>query len=308
MLAVAHKDRSVYIYDYDDDKREWDAYVISHSFMVGVTSMEWKNRSAGILAVGCRNGVCVWHLSGQNTAHLETSNLEKCIMHCITNGNPRANFNKLAYMQFLRTSGFRHISSIAWDPTLGSETLAVASAVSSTVMMYDLLTLEETPLQRRGKGNLLMRWSPDGEWLYVAASGGVARLWKTSDWTSTHINNPAGLYVRTACWSPDSKSLYYSMNKRDVVYILYNGDIGANASKDASQWNIQALSTHKSEIKALNGDSEWVGGPIKEITIDPNYGYRLAVTFEDCPLVALYETKRVTSALLLSKERLIIPM
>jgi len=52
ILAVAHQDDVVFVYQLEGHK--WNSRMLSHEFMVDVSSMEWKYRSAGTLAVGAR--------------------------------------------------------------------------------------------------------------------------------------------------------------------------------------------------------------------------------------------------------------
>ena len=95
----------------------------------------------------CRKGVCVWNI-----------------------GHELAGANNVdsTSMNYLCSPGHENISSIGWDPTPGSHLLAVTSGTISTIIVYDTLSLSTMPLKRIGKGNLLLRWSPSGRWIYVA--------------------------------------------------------------------------------------------------------------------------------------------
>ncbi|CAO3645862.1 unnamed protein product [Cunninghamella echinulata] len=308
ILAVAYKDHSVYIYEHDKENNKWICNVLKHDFMADITCMEWKQRSFGTLAVGCRSGVCVWYLVNKNedvTLHERVGNyapyryrnyanqLESVslLQHPHTILDPTiatSEFQPNAWMQFLSTPDHYHVSGVAWDPSLSSQILAVTYATKNTIMMYDLLTLKHTPIKRYGKkGNCLLRWSPDGQLLYVASLDGSSRLWNTEDWTCTHFKNPTGLWVKTACWSPDSKGLYYSMIGKDDIHFLCR----TTSSNKVDLWNIKALSTPPTEVNMKNGGKTAVGGVIKELSIDPKHGNRLAISYEHCQLVALYLIK-----------------
>lgn len=190
ILALAHKDHSVYIYEHDKENNKWICSILKHSFMADITCMEWKQRSPGTLAVGCRTGVCVWYLVNKNedstfnegvggyspyryrnySNQLESISL---LQHPNTIIDPTiatSEFQPSAWMQFLSTPDHHHISAIAWDPSLSSQNIAVTYATKNTIMVYDLLTLKHTPIKRYGTtGNCLLKWSPDGQSLYVAS-------------------------------------------------------------------------------------------------------------------------------------------
>lgn len=150
ILVVAHKDNNVYIYE----KKEqiWTCQVICHEKMKDITCISWKMRASGALAVGCKQGVCVWTI--QRTDYNESK--------------PRYHPN--AMMRYLQFTGQSYISSLAWDPTPASHLLAVVSAVSNTIVIHDMLLDKAIPLKRYGKGNILLRWSPNGEWLFEGGS------------------------------------------------------------------------------------------------------------------------------------------
>lgn len=149
ILAVAHEDDQVYIYEKKD--AAWTCLVLSHSKMEQITSLEWKSKASGTLAIACKDGVCVWTL--------EKTAAEK---------QPR--YHPSASMRYLTHPGQEYISSLAWDPTPGSHLLAAVSAVSSTLVIHDLLLNRTIPLKRYGSGNILLRWSPNGEWLFEGGS------------------------------------------------------------------------------------------------------------------------------------------
>ncbi|KAI8329139.1 WD40-repeat-containing domain protein [Chlamydoabsidia padenii] len=286
MLAVAHEDHRVYIYEYNLSENTWDTQILEHSYMADITSLDWKKFCRGTLAVGCRTGVCVWFLNNDpasNSYDFIPATTTSKLYHTMSN----------AYMHFFSTHGHQYISAVAWDPSLGSQTLAVASGVDSTLIMYDLLTFNHTPLKRNGKGNVLLRWSPDGSYLYVAGLNGKSRLWETQNWTNNEIKNPPGLWVKSACWSPDNRSLYYNMVGKEDIHMLFIQPQGL--------YDVKLLSTPPISVTTSDGNSsEVIGGVIKELGLDPNTGTRLAVSYEYCDLVALYSVKPMASPLTLN--------
>lgn len=150
ILAVAHKDNNVYVYEKKEDT--WSCLVLSHEKMQDITCMAWKKRASGTLAVGCQEGVCVWSI--QPTEYNES----------------KPKYHPKAVMRYLQFKGQSYISSLAWDPTPASHLLAVVSAITNTVVIHDMLLDRAIPLKRYGKGNILLRWSPSGEWLFEGGS------------------------------------------------------------------------------------------------------------------------------------------
>ncbi|KAI8149596.1 WD40-repeat-containing domain protein, partial [Fennellomyces sp. T-0311] len=196
MIALADENDAVYVYERAGS--EWKCSLLRHPFMRDISCIEWKKRTRGTLAVGCRSGVCVWNTGSESDNTVDVS-----------------------AMNYLCSPGHENISSIAWDPTPGSHLLAAASRTTSTIVVYDTLTLSTMPVKRAGNGNLLLRWSPSGRWLYVATKSGTSRIWDTLNWQYRELNNPPGLWVQSACWAPDSKSLFLSMHGKSDVHLVY---------------------------------------------------------------------------------------
>ncbi|KAI8076322.1 WD40-repeat-containing domain protein, partial [Halteromyces radiatus] len=280
LLAIAREDHHVYIYERDSQRNTWRTQVLEHHYMANITSLEWKKYSHGTLAVGCQAGVCVWFLTDSRCANRDNRTLSN------------------AYMHFFSTPGHRHISSVAWDPSPGSQVLAAASGVDSTLIMYDIMTFNHTPVKRYGKGNTLLSWSPDGKYLYVANLNGKSRLWETRNWTNTEIRNPPGLWVKSACWAPDSCSLFYSMVGKQDIHALC---LPTSKSTASGMWDIKILEIPPAEVTMSNEQKVPIGGVIKELALDPNNGCRLAVSFEHCNYVALYKVMPLKQPMSLSQ-------
>ncbi|CAO3645300.1 unnamed protein product [Mucor hiemalis] len=272
IVAVAHKDNGgVYVYEKQDDI--WTCQVLFHEKMKSITCLEWKLRSSGTLAVGCKEGVCVWNLERNHSATIDSK--------------PR--YHPHAYMKYLTYPHQDYISSLTWDPTPGSHLLAVVSAVSNVLVIHDTLLDRTIPLKRYGKGNILLRWSPSGEWLFEGGSAGTSRMWDTSDWSSQQIKNPPGLWIQSACWAPDNRTLIYSMCGKSDIHALF---LSGNSVK--SILDIKILSTPATTVSTDSGNSVNVGGVIRDISIDQSKGERLVVAYEKSPLLALYSIKRVS--------------
>ncbi|KAL7334012.1 hypothetical protein PS15p_202843 [Mucor circinelloides] len=283
ILAVAHDDNQVYIYEKKENA--WTCLVLSHPKMKQITCLEWKSKASGVLAVACKDGVCVW-------------TLEK------TSAEQQPRFHPAATMRHLSYPSQENISSLAWDPTPGSHLLAVVSAVSSTLVIYDLLLNRTIPLKRIGSGNIIVRWSPNGEWLFQGGSSGAnSRVWDTRTWTFHKITNPAGLWIQAACWLPDNRTLLYSMcGKSDIHAVHLSGDIVKTGII-----NRQIFSASANTVTSDSGTKQEVGGIIRDMSIDKRNGQRLAIAFENTTLIALYSVKQV-SLLSMLEEPMLFPM
>ncbi|KAI9487139.1 MAG: WD40-repeat-containing domain protein [Benjaminiella poitrasii] len=282
ILAVAYKDDQVYIYEKKNNL--WACQVLSHTKMKSITCLEWKPKATGLLAVGCKEGVCVW------TIEKTVGEDEEPYRHPTT------------AMTYLTYPNHNDISALAWDYTPGSHLLAVASAVSSTLVIYDLLLNRTIPLKRYGKGDILLRWSPSGEWLFEGGSSGVSRLWDTRDWTSKQIYNPPGVWVQAACWAPNNRILFYSMYGESDIHVLF-----LSGPSTQSLVDVKVLSTPLTTVETATNIPTKVGGVIRDISIDRRNGQRLAVTFNDSDLIALYSLKQV-SPLSLTEETMLFPI
>lgn len=146
-LAIVFNDNNVYVYE--KKEQVWSCQVLSHEKMTDITCIEWKKRAAGTIAIGCKQGVCIWTLGKTNQY----------------NGTKPTFFSN-ALMKYVELDHLDYICSLAWDPTPGSHLLAIASANSSTLTIHDVLLNRTSYLKRYGKGNILLRWSPSGEFLY----------------------------------------------------------------------------------------------------------------------------------------------
>lgn len=177
VLAMAHKDDLVYIYELDSLGKSWTCKVLQHRYMRGISCIEWKQRTNGTLAVGCRYdvtsclycmrlfnlssgwsrlGVCVWNIGTETIEHNQE---DPAVPH----------YSTVASMNYLCYPGHKDISSVAWDPSPASHLLAVCSQTSGLLVIYDTLLLSSMPLKREGNGNRIVCWSPNGEWLYCAS-------------------------------------------------------------------------------------------------------------------------------------------
>jgi len=303
LLAVAHQDDVLFVYQLEGHK--WSGKILSHEFMVDISCLEWKYRSAGILAVGARSGVCIWELY---------NNAEKVPPHFIFDTRVSINrpnvssgsssgsssvsgstsstngLAKGAWMSYLQYPKHTAILSLSWDPTPGSHLLASSSALDSTVVIWDTLTDNATPLRRPDNGLHIIRWSPNGVWLFVASIKGHIRVWETRRWTDKLILNPSGRAVKSACWTPDGANLFYTLRGDDELNLMYFNK--ASSGIDCKSISIKKFPVVE-EILA-SGETQQVGGAIRDISIDQVTGERMVVSFENSNVLALFLVRKMT--------------
>ncbi|KAI8994609.1 hypothetical protein BDB01DRAFT_773394 [Pilobolus umbonatus] len=284
-LIAVGSNNVVFIYEKVDLK--WRCCILNDTHMQHITCLEWKFRSAATLAVGCKKGVCVWTLGSNSSLPVDEQ--------------PKLHSD--ATMRYLAYPDQDYISSLAWDPTPGSHLLAVVSATSNILVIHDILLNETKALKRYGKGSIILKWSHNGEWLFEGGASNTSRMWDTRDWTSQLITNPSGLYVKCACWSPDNRTLFYSMAHKSELYMLFLS--GPNVTSDI--WNVKVLNTSPTTLTTNTGGQTEVGGVIGDISIDKKNGQRLAIAYEDSELIALFVLKQA-SPLNLRPEQILFPI
>ena len=134
-IAVALADHSVHLYELSEDGWQ-ETLSLGHQFQVQVNCMAWKPTSGSTLAVGCRAGVLLWE--GDWMTRYFT---------CPEIGN---------------------VTSLEWSP-LDSQ-LAVGCPHSAPVI-WDTATSLSTRLHAtaNASSSYLLRWSPNGHYLFQAA-------------------------------------------------------------------------------------------------------------------------------------------
>ncbi|ORE10904.1 WD40 repeat-like protein [Rhizopus microsporus var. microsporus] len=266
ILAVA--DRADRIYLYTKQETTWKCQVLEHVLMKDIRCIEWKPKATGTLAVGCKAGVCVWNIS----------------IHLNYISNTGIWYHPAASMQHLEYPEQECVTAIAWDPSPGSHLLAIASSASSALIIHDMLLNRTVALKRYGKGNTIVRWSNDGKWLFVGGTAGVSRIWSSATWASKQLKNPPGLWVQAACWLPDNMTLLYSMKSKNDIHALCLS--GPTFKQDV--WDIKMITVHSA---AISDSASHTGNTIQDIAIDRRYGQRIAVFFENSPIINLYNVQ-----------------
>ncbi|KAJ2955937.1 hypothetical protein NQZ79_g8146 [Umbelopsis isabellina] len=303
LLAVAHHDDILYVYQLDNHK--WISKTLSHEFMVDISCLEWKYRAAATLAVGARSGVCIWELysSGDKMpAHFAFNTRTTKNRPNVSSGSstgsssvsetssPSPSFAKSAWMSYLQYPKHTAILSLSWDPTPGSHLLASTSALDSTVVIWDTLTDTATPLRRPDSGSHLVRWSPNGVWLFVASVKGHIRIWETKRWTDKLILNPSGRAVKSACWTPDGANVFYSLRGENDLNLIYFN----KAATGIDCKSIPVKSFPAIEETLASGQKQKLEGVIRDIYIDQVTGERMVISFENSNILALFMVRKMT--------------
>lgn len=251
--------------------------------MKDIRCIQWKTKATGTLAVGCHSGVCVW------TVDSYTHDSDSIRRH------PSASFKFFEYKEC--------VTSLAWDPSPGSQLLAVASSASSTLAIHDIVLDRTISLKRHGKGNTLLRWSLDGKWLYVGGAAGKSRVWDTSDWSSKQLKNPPGLWVQAACWLPDNMTLLYSMKGKNDIHALCLFEPSLKKgkpppSKKKKEKLVKLVKLKKKCVEIWDVKMKTINVPgisdrhaVRDISIDNRHGQRIVVIFENSPFIGLYNVQ-----------------
>ncbi|KAF9131077.1 hypothetical protein BGW39_002236 [Mortierella sp. 14UC] len=139
-----------------------------------------------------------------------------------------------------------------------------------------------------------LRWSPSGEYLFVAHQSEVARIYTVATWDYIQIKDLKGA-IQSACWTPDSHNILFALQGDDLVRAIHLEKRGGELS-----WiplNHARLSLEYTQVsskdnarlerfggRSLSEMSEF--GPIEELVLDPN-GERMIVRFRDTDLLGV---------------------
>ncbi|XP_037026602.1 aladin [Bradysia coprophila] len=253
-LAVAACDDSIRIYT--DDRAM--VVLLKNILQKCVTTMAWRPLTHNELAVGCENGILIWNVTNVRT------------------GKPITKFIHLTHRNH------SPIISIEWDKT--GNLLASASTIDSDILIWnpDLQTSE--PLKRVGPPSSLLKFSPNGSRLFASTVGTVFRVWNTQNWMPERWTVPRGT-IQSAVWSPCSGYLLFVTSEEPILYSLQfiEQQLFATASLAKQALPIADLSTIKT-----SGRMD-IGGIPQSLAWDAK-GQHLAVSFKDCPAIALFLT------------------
>ncbi|KAI1309730.1 hypothetical protein EDD11_003982 [Mortierella claussenii] len=155
LLAIALWNDSVWVYDLSVES--WYSCGLSHPAQSKITSLHWKPMSGVVLAIGCEEGVAMWHVfrdhspSGIDAAWAEPANPLKdrpSELLSETFRAPSRGTNHGRDTAWIGLNLFKDLGGVdqmAWDPR--GELLAVGSSHSPTVYIRDGATKKLTELR-----------------------------------------------------------------------------------------------------------------------------------------------------------------
>jgi aladin len=232
--------------------------------------MQWKPLSGNTLAVGCRYGVCVWSIVSKK---VQRPNI------AIKEGDNDANANSYqeqsAWMTYLKYPGHAPVNCLAWSPC---ENLLAAGSVSShRVVVWDTALDQPIPLNEitLGAGITMLKWSPNGHYLFAATTKSTFHVWETKTWRCEKWSN-LKTYVQTAAWSSDSRYLAIAASGDSSIHFI---EFPSHPPQIAAQY-IGTEDVGPYSVTLGSGREVTVGGNIKELAWDMT-GQRLVVSFMD---------------------------
>jgi len=236
----------------------------------GICDLSWRPYSASTLAVACLSGIAVWNV------------------------DPTSVVTRLSatYVQWLSYPGHSPVTCVQWDPR--GKLLLSSSPRDSTMIIWDVASLASVPLRCvRGGGVSLIRWSPDGQRVFVATPTTTFRVWETHTWTNDSWFGSGRCHA--ACWSPDGNILLTSMRDEPLVYSVTfsNAPSGSGDLVGGSKMALPVIDLSPVILQA--GDEHLsIGGNAQLMEWDKS-GKRLAICFNRKDsrqeLIAVFRTK-----------------
>lgn len=80
--------------------------------------------------------------------------------------------------------------------------------------------MQNTKLKRVGPPCSLLKWSPDGAFLFSGTVSNVFRVWSANKKWSPERWTVAGATIQSACWSPCSTFLIFVTSEDPILYRL----------------------------------------------------------------------------------------
>lgn len=218
-----------------------------------ITDVAWRPLTAGELAVGCADGVNIWHV--------DTNSL-------VARPSPST------------ATLFRHpyVTSIAWSPQ--GDILISCNGVDNSMVIWLVDTKEKIVVPCAGGASLLL-WNPSMSKLLAATRSKMFRLWSTEKWECENWTT-AGGRVTAGAWSHDGSCLVFSTSSLPYLYSLQRG---RSLFSDPPPAVIIADVT----IFQIPGTDDVVGGDVRKIDWDGDSRH-LAVMFSEGRHVAVYIT------------------
>ncbi|KAJ1861233.1 hypothetical protein LPJ73_001078 [Coemansia sp. RSA 2703] len=294
LVAIAHRTTdTVFLYDMANDT--WCSNILQNAYMQGITSMAWQPNSGYTLAVGCTSGVCLWSIIPSANATPSQSNplsapslgaMQFSSWMTLMASPPLdtqfkypSQLSSAEKIVFVASSA--SVSALSFSPS--GQWLITGHQTSGRLTVWDVALGTSTPLKRSGGtsrlATLQIGVSPNGRHLVSTHANGQLRLWETEGWTSRVWSNFSA-NVSHFTWSPDSRSLFFSVSGRSEIYSL--ALFKPAPSLDAEITTISTFDAHATAAADCGEDTERirVGGAIKSLALDPK-GRRLVVGFDD---------------------------
>ncbi|OZJ05886.1 hypothetical protein BZG36_00913 [Bifiguratus adelaidae] len=294
LLAVAQDDDVVYFYDLKSES--WSEQVLIHPMQHDIRCLEWSRHHTDKLAVGCRDGVCLWEVklvSKTDSAPKEFSDVIATRFNIRQPQILAATVVNSAWCQFLVFPNHTDISTLSWDPTTGSNLLASGSVTGNAIVVWDTLLGSSTAIRRPGKGISVIQWSPDGSLLFTAYTSGTVRIWNTRTWQPAIYHIHKSQIVQSACWTRDSKAILYCLENGSTIYTMQL--VSTMREVAWKQGTLHSFPSQPELCRLPSGKSTLLGGPIQNIVIDEDTGERMVVQFEHSELLAVLLLKSDTS-------------
>jgi len=231
--------------------------------------LEWKPLSGTCLVAGCKNGICIWNIVTQQ----------------VHSGKPGESYyqDQTSWMNYYRYPNHAPVTCVAWSPQ-GSLLATGSGSPGTAVIIWNTITGVPTRLQGIGNGVLLLKWSPNGDYLF-AAEREVFRVWETCTWTCEKWSNFSG-YCQSACWRSDSRLLALTIKGETCIHFIQFETvlpkIGGHIVRTESLASYIVTSADQKTVEVKLGE-------IAELEWD-HHGQRLAVSFVNSEVIAVYQT------------------
>lgn len=235
----------------------------------GIACLAWRPLNGSELAVGCLTGLLIWTVDPLSVAARPSAS---CVNVLPT------------------PPGHAPVTSLNWDPQ--GNLLLSASAADTSMILWNTASETKVPLRRVGGGGVhLVAWSPEASKVLAATPSTVFRVWDTiNQWNHERWNVLAG-HVNTACWSPCGTYLLFSTNEEPLIYCLNFHPVGGSSAAAVPIADMSQIQVD------LDGQIMTIGGSIQSMKWN-SMGERLAVSFKNSDLIALYCTTLYPSLVL----------
>ncbi|WJX12282.1 hypothetical protein P8452_02797 [Trifolium repens] len=277
IIAFISGPNQVLVHDYEDPDGK-DSIILTNESQRDVRVLEWRPNGGRMLAVGCKNGICIWSASYPGNAASARSGTISFVGSLSRGAGIR-----YLLVDFLRSQNDEHVSALTWSPDGRYPYKSSASYESSSFSVWDVSQGVRTPIRRGLGGISMLKWSPTGDYFFASKFDGTFYLWETNTWTSEQWSSTSG-FVKCATWDPDGRMILLAFSKSSTLGSVHF------ASKPPSL-DAHLLPVDLPEILSLTGSQG-----IEKIAWD-NSGERLAVSFKGGDdvyggLIAIYDTRR----------------